>query len=41
MGEDRLFAPAILFIERDLVESLSFDDIISEFVSIKAPRFQF
>ena len=36
MGENRLSALAILSIESDFVESLSFDDIISEFSSMKA-----
>ena len=38
MGENRLSALAILSIESDLVESLSFDyrPIISEFASMKA-----
>ena len=38
MGENRLSALAILSIESDLVESLFFDDIISEFASMKARR---
>ena len=41
MGESRLFAPSILSIESDLVETLSLDDIISEFASLKARRIQF
>ena len=41
MGESRLSALAILFIESDFVEMLSFKDIISAFVSVKAPRIQF
>ena len=41
MGENRLSALAMLSIERDLVETLSFDDIISEFASMKALRIQF
>ena len=41
MGESRLSALSILCIESDLVETLSFDDIISEFASIKARRIQF
>ena len=38
MGENWLSALAILSIESDLAESLPFDDIISEFASIKARR---
>ena len=41
MGESRLSALSILSIESDLVETLSFDDIISEFASMKARRIQF
>ena len=41
MGESRLSALAILCTESDLVETLSFDDIISEFASIKARRIEF
>ena len=41
MGESRLSALAILSIESDFVEMLSFEDIISEFVSMKARRIQF
>ena len=41
MGENRLSALALLFIESDLVETLSFDDIISEFASMKARRIEF
>ena len=41
MGESRLSALSILSIKSDLVETLSFDDIISEFASIKAQRIQF
>ena len=41
MGERRLSALAILSIESDFVEMLSFEDIISEFVSVKARRIQF
>ena len=41
MGESRLSALAILSIESDLVETLSFDDIISEFSSMKARRIEF
>ena len=41
VGESRLSALAILFIESDFVEMLSFEDIISEFVSVKARRIQF
>jgi len=40
MGESRLFALAILSIESDLVETLSFDDIIAEFASMKARRIE-
>ena len=36
MGESRLSVFAILSIESDFVEMLSFKDIISEFVSVKA-----
>ena len=38
MGENWLSALAIQSTESDLVESLSFDDKISEFASIKARR---
>ena len=38
MGENRLSALAILSIESDLVESLSFGDIFFEFPSMKARR---
>ena len=41
MGENRLSALALLSIESDLVETLSFDDIISEFASMKARRIEF
>ena len=41
MGESRLSALAMLSIESDFVEMLSFEDIISEFVSMKAQRIQF
>ena len=41
MGESRLSALAIPSIESDFVEMLSFEDIISEFVSVKAQRIQF
>ena len=41
MGESRLSALAILSIESDLVETLSFGDIISEFASMKARRIEF
>ena len=41
MGESRLSALSILSIESDLVETLSFDDIISEFASMKARHIQF
>ena len=41
MGESRLSALAILSIESDLVETLSFDDVISEFASMKARRIEF
>ena len=41
MGESRLSALAILSIESDFVEMLSFEDIISEFVLVKARRIQF
>ena len=41
MGESRLSALAILCIENDFVEMLSFEDIISEFVLVKAQRIQF
>ena len=40
-GESKLSALPILSIESDLVETLSFDDIISEFVSMKARRIEF
>ena len=38
MGENRLSALAIQSIESDLVKSLSFGDIISEFALMKARR---
>ena len=41
MGESRLSALSILSIESNLVETLSFDDIISEFASMTARRIQF
>ena len=41
VGESRLSALAILSIESDLVETLSFDDIISEFASMKARLLNF
>ena len=41
VGESRLSALAILSIESGFVEMLSFEDIISEFVSVKARRIQF
>ena len=41
MGESKLSVLAILSIENDFVEMLSFKDIISEFVSVKARRIQF
>ena len=41
MGESRLSVFAILSIESDFVEMLSFKDIISEFVSVKTRRIQF
>ena len=41
MGESRLSALAILSIESELVETISFDDVISEFASMKARRVQF
>ena len=41
MGESRLSALAILSIESDFVKMLSFKDIISEFISVKAQRIQF
>ena len=40
IGESRLSALSILSIESDLVDTLSFDDIISEFASMKARRIQ-
>jgi len=40
MGESRLSALGKLSIESDLVETLSFDDIISEFASMKARRIE-
>ena len=40
MGESRLSALSILSIESDLVDTLSFDDIISEFALMKARRIQ-
>ena len=41
MGESRLSALGILSIESDFVEMLSFEDIISEFVSVKSRRIEF
>ena len=41
MGESKLSALAILSIESDFVEILSFEDITSEFASVKARRIQF
>ena len=41
MEESRLSTLSILSIESDLAETLSFDDIISEFASMKARRIQF
>ena len=41
MGESRLSALAILSSESDFVEMLSFEDIISKFVSIKLDVFNF
>ena len=41
MGESRQSALAILSIVSDLVETLSFDDIIYEFASMKARRIGF
>ena len=41
MGESRLSALSILSIESDLVETLPFDGIISEFAPMKARRIQF
>ena len=41
MGESRLSALAILSIESDLVETLTFDDIISKLASVKARRIGF
>ena len=41
MGKVRLSAVAILSIESDFVEILPFEDIISEFVSVKARCIQF
>ena len=41
MGESRLSALAILSIKSDFVEMLSFEDIISEFASVKSRRIQF
>ena len=41
MGQSRLSALSILSIESDLVETLFFDDIISEFAVMKARRIQF
>ena len=38
MSESRLSALAILSIESNFVEMLSFEDIISEFASVKARR---
>ena len=40
IGESRLSALSILSIESDLVDILSFDDIISEFASMNARRIQ-
>jgi len=40
MGESRLSALGKLSIESDLVETLSFDDIIPEFASMKARRIE-
>ena len=36
MGESRLTVLSILSTKSDLVETLSFDDVISEFASMKA-----
>ena len=41
IGESRLSALAILSNKSDFVEMLSFEDMISEFASVKAPRIQF
>ena len=41
MGESRQPALAILSIESDFVEMLSFEDVILDFVSVKARRFNF
>ena len=41
MGESKLSALSILSIESDLVDTLSFDNIISEFALMKARRIQF
>ena len=41
MGESRLSALAILSFESDFVEMPSFEDIISEFASVKARRIHF
>ena len=41
MGESRLSALAILCIESDFVEMLCFEDMISQFASVKAQRIQF
>ena len=41
MSESSLSALAILSVESDFVEMLSFEDIISEFVLVKARRIQF
>ena len=41
MGKSKLSALAILSIESDFVEMLSFENIILEFVSVKARRIQF
>ena len=41
VGESRLSTLSILSIKSDLVEALSFDDIISEFASMKPRGIQF
>ena len=41
MGESRLSALAILSIKSDFVEMLFFEDVILEFVSVKARPIQF
>ena len=41
MGESRLSALAILSIESDFAEMLSFEDIILEFASVEARHIQF